>query len=158
MDTTTNSGTNGDTTYSHMEGVFRERKNAEQALNELKQAGFRETELTVYDPQPHAAETEEADHLSLVDSGMRFLVQVLAGGREKEAVEILVSNGANNADLPPGTKLSQGSIIGSTDATDAQGATPSTAGTSSDSFFGKAKSPGHPNDVSIMDNLDNPRS
>ena len=146
MDTTTNSGTNGDTTYSHMEGVFRERKNAEQALNELKQAGFRETELTVYDPQPHAA--DEAVNISLVDSGMRFLVQVLAEGRETEAVEIMVNNGANNADLPPGTKLSQGSIIGSNDATatDAQGATHSTAGT--DSFFGTAKAPSHPNDPS----------
>ncbi len=164
MDTTTNSGTNGDTTYSHMEGVFRERKNAEQALNELKQAGFRETELTVYDPHPaeeavnDPRPAEEAVNISLTDSGMRFLVQVLAGGREKEAVEILVSNGANNADLPPGTKLSQGSIIGSTDATDAQGAIPSTAGTSSDSFFGTAKTPGQPNDIRIMDNPDNPRS
>jgi len=158
VDTTTNSGTSGETTFSHMEGVFRERKNAEKALNELEQVGFRESKLTVYDPHPaeeavndpHPA--EEAVNLSLADSGLRFLVQVLAEGREKEAVEILVSNGANNADLPPGTKLSQGSIVGSNDATDAQGATHSTAGTPSDSFFGAAKAPGQPNDVRIMDN------
>ena len=109
MDTTTNSGTNEDTTYSHMVGMFRDRTNAEQALNELKQAGFRETELTMYDP--HLA--EEAVDSSPADSGMRVLVQVLAEGREQEAVEILVSNGANNSDLPFGTKLSHGSLIGS---------------------------------------------
>ncbi len=52
MDTTTHVGTHEEMTYSHMVGVFRERTKAEQALNELRQAGFRETELTVYDPHP----------------------------------------------------------------------------------------------------------
>jgi hypothetical protein len=36
MDTTTNSGTHEEKTYSHMVGVFRERTNAEHARNELK--------------------------------------------------------------------------------------------------------------------------
>lgn len=115
MDTTMNSGTNEPTTYSYMVGVFRERTNAEQALNELKQAGFQETRLTVYDPHP----AEEAVDSSQVDSGMRVLVQVLAEGREQEAVEILVSNGSNNSDLPSGTTLYHGSIVDTTDATDA---------------------------------------
>jgi len=110
-----NSSTNELTTYSHMVGVFRERSNAEQALNEFKQAGFQETGLTVYDPHP----AQEAVDSSRVDSGMRVLVQVLAEGREQEAVEILVSNGSNNSDLPPGTKLYHGSIIHSTNPTDA---------------------------------------
>src|SRR5437899_9192586 len=101
MDATTNSGTNKDMTYSHMVGVFRARTNAEQALNELKQDGFRETELTVYDPHP----AEEAVDFSPVDSGMRFLVQVLAEGREQEAVEILVNNGANKSDIHIGKRL-----------------------------------------------------
>src|SRR6266849_1779897 len=142
MDTTTHVGTHEETTYSHMVGVFRERTKAEQALNELRQVGFRETELTVYDPHP----AEEP-----VDSSMRVLVQVLAEGREQEAVAILVSHGANNADLPLGTELYHGSIIGSNDTPEAQGATHATAGGPSESFFGTANAPGHPQDINIMD-------
>jgi hypothetical protein len=115
MDTTMHSGTQKDTTFSRMIGVFRERTRAEQALNDLKQAGFQETELTVYDP--HSA--EEALDSVQDDTGMRVLVQVLAEGREQEAVAILVSNGANNADLPFGTTLDHGSLIASPDTPDA---------------------------------------
>jgi hypothetical protein len=149
MDTTTNSSTNTDTAYSRMVGVFRERTNAEKALNELQQAAFQETELTVYDPHPAG----EPGDFSQVDSGMRVLVHVLAKGREQEAVGILVSNGANNADLPFGTDLLDGSIISSSDA---QGATPGTAGSPSESFFGTTNAPGHPNDSRIMDTPDTP--
>ena len=120
MDTTTNSGAHEDTAYSYMVGVFRERTNAEQALSELKQAGFQETRLTVYNPQS----AEEPVDSSQVDSGMRVLVHVLAQGREQEAVGILASNGANNSDLPFGTDLSHGSIISTSDAPNAQSATP----------------------------------
>ena len=144
MDTTTYVGTHEETTYSHMVGVFRERTKAEQALNELRQIGFRETELTVYDPHP----AEEP-----VDSTMRILVQVLAEGREQEAVAILVSHGANNADLPLGTELYHGSLTG---AHDAQSATHATAAGPSESFFSTAKAPGHPGDISITDNPNTP--
>jgi hypothetical protein len=120
MDTTTNSSTPEATTYSYMVGVFREHAKAEQALNELNQASFQETKLTVYDPHP----AEEPVDSSQVDTGMRVLVHVLAEGREQEAVGILISNGANNADLPFGTDLYQGSIIASSDAPDAQIGTP----------------------------------
>ena len=120
MDTTTNSSTHEAMAYSYMVGVFRERAKAEQALNEFKQAGFQETKLTVYDPHP-AGEPVDS---SQVDAGMRVLVHVLAEGREQEAVGILISNGANNADLPFGTDLSHGSIISSSDAPDAQIGTP----------------------------------
>jgi hypothetical protein len=112
MDTTMHSGIQNETTYSRMVGVFRERTRAEQALNDLKQAGFRETEVTVYDPHP----AEEARDSLQDDAGTRVLVQVLAEGREQEAGAILVSNGANNADLPFGTTLDHGSLIGSPDA------------------------------------------
>ena len=121
MDTAMNSGTNEVTAYSHMVGVFRERTNAEQALNELKQAGFQDTKLTVYDP--HQAE-EPSVESSQVDSGMRVLVHVLAEGREQEAVGILARYGANNSDLPFGTDLSHGSLVASPDAPNAQ-STPS---------------------------------
>jgi len=132
-----------------MVGVFRERTTAEQALNELRQAGFWETELTVYDPHPAA----EAVDSFQGDAGMRVLVHVLAEGREQEAVAILVSKGANNADLPLGTTLNHGSLIG---APDAQGATHATAGGPSESFFDTANAPGHPQDSSIMDNPNTP--
>ena len=154
MDTTTNTNTHEDTTYSHMVGVFRERTTAEQALNELKQAGFQETELTVYDPHP----AEEPVDFSRLDSGVRVLVQVLAEGREQEAVAILVSHGANNADIPLGTALYHGSLIDAQDAPGTQGATHVTAASPSESFFEKAKDPGHPGDISITDNPNNPRS
>ena len=113
---TMNSSTNNETAYSYMVGVFRERTNAEQALDELKQAGFQDTKLTVYDPHP----AEEPVETSQVDSGMRVLVHVLAEGREQEAVGILAGHGANNSDLPFGTDLSHGSIVGSHDAPNAQ--------------------------------------
>jgi hypothetical protein len=147
MDTTTHVGTHEETTYSHMVGVFRERTKAEQALNELRQVGFRETELTVYDPHP----AEEP-----VDSTMRILVRVLAEGREQEAVAILVSHGANNADLPLGTELYHGSLTGAHDAPDAQDATHAIAASPSESFFSTAKAPGHPSDISITDNPNTP--
>src|SRR5215467_2894612 len=99
MDTTTHAGTHEATTYARMVGIFRERTHAEQALNELKQAGFRETEMTVYNPHP----AEEAVDSIQGDAGIRVLIHVLAEGREQEAVAILVSHGANNADLPFGT-------------------------------------------------------
>jgi hypothetical protein len=152
MDTTENVSTTDDTTYSSVVGVYRERAKAEKALQELQQAGFRETQLTVYDPHPAG----EAVDNSLVDPGMRVIVQVLAEGREQEAVGILVSNGSNNSDLPPGTVLDHGSIVRSGDATNAQVAANSTAGGPSDAFFGEAKSPGHPMDISVMDNPNAP--
>jgi hypothetical protein len=144
MDTTTHVGTHEEMTYSHMVGVFRERTKAEQALNELRQACFQETELTVYDPHP----AEEP-----ADSSTRVLVHVLAEGREQEAVAILVSHGANNADLPLGTDLSHGSLTG---APDAQGETHATAAGPFESFFSTAKAPGHPGDISITDNPSTP--
>jgi hypothetical protein len=148
----THTGTHENTSYSHMVGVFRERTKAEQALNELKQAGFRETELTVYDPHP----AEEPVDSSRVAGGMCVLVQVLAEGREQEAVAILVSHGANNADLPLGTQLSHGSLIGAHDEPDTQGATHATAAGLPESFFGTAKAPGHPQDISVTDNPNTP--
>jgi len=147
MDTTTSAGTPEATTYSRMVGVFRERTNAEQALHELKQAGFQETELTAYDPHP----TEEAVDSIQGDAGIRFLVHVLAEGREQEAVAILVSHGANNADLPLGTTLDQGSLIG---APDEQDAIHAAVGGASESFFGAANTSGHPQDISVMDTPD----
>src|SRR5262249_14619233 len=116
---TTNSSTNTDMAYSYIVGVFRERTNAEQALNELKQAGFQDTKLTVYDQHPAEEPPVES---SQVNSGMRVLVHVLAAGREQEAVGILARHGANNSDLPFGTDLSHGSIVASQDAPNAQSA------------------------------------
>ncbi len=165
MDTMDSMGT--DTAkYSNIVGVFRDRTNADHAIEALKQAGIGENtiELTEYNPVGAEEEqgvplvasgtSEKGDVMSLVESGMsaqRFLVHVRAEGREQEAVAILVSCGANNSDLPHGTALVEGSIVSTEGATSGSAAKHPTPGEPSESFFGTAKAPGHPADISIMD-------
>src|SRR5215470_11731380 len=114
--------------YAHIVGVFRDRARVDQAVEALKQAGMSDVDLTVYDPQaagvvdtPIDAEEASAMDTSVATSvvetatrlatATRFLVHVLAEGREQGAVGILADCGANNADLPPGTTLDHGSIV-----------------------------------------------
>lgn len=121
--------------YSLVVGVFRERTQAEQAIAKLKQIGIGEDQiqLTEYNLQT----TEEPGDLSRSDPKNRLIVNVHADGKEKQAVGILVNNGANNADIPPGTKLIHGSLINSNEETaDLNPAQPAVE-SSSDSFFGK---------------------
>ncbi len=117
MDTMDSMGT--DTAkYSNIVGVFRDRTNADHAIEALKQAGIGENtiELTEYNPVGAEEEqgvplvasgtSEKGDVMSLVESGMsaqRFLVHVRAEGREQEAVAILVSCGPAGAQ--PNTRL-----------------------------------------------------
>lgn len=104
--------------YSRVVGVFRERSNADQAIAKLKQAGFEgQIQLTEYNlPTDNLPTiTPELSSSSLQEPGTRILVSVEAAGREQEAVDILVHNGANNADIPPGTQLVQGTLV-TTDA------------------------------------------
>ncbi|HEV2581914.1 MAG TPA: hypothetical protein VGT44_13755, partial [Ktedonobacteraceae bacterium] len=96
--------------YSNIVGVFKEREPAEQALEALKQAGFKEEQLTVYHQDEVPTDAAE------LTSATRFLIHVRAEGREQEAVAILTKHGSNNADLPTGTKLAHGSLISSDDA------------------------------------------
>src|SRR5215510_15273082 len=92
---------------SNIIGIFRARSSADHAIDELKQAGFRENQIKVTFYSPQAA--EEFQH----HADSRIIVTVQAEGRELDAARILINNGANNADLPPGTMLQNGSIMSS---------------------------------------------
>ncbi len=109
--------------YAHIVGVFRDRAKADQAVEAIKQAGMSAVELTVYDPQAAGVvdtpvDTRAVETAARLATATRFLVHVLAEGREQDAVSILADCGANNADIPPGTLLVHGSIV----STDEDGA------------------------------------
>jgi hypothetical protein len=121
--------------YSHVVGVFREQSQVEQAIDKLKRIGIGEDQiqLTEYNPQT----AEETGSSSRQESYKRLIVNVHADGKEQEAVGILVNNGANNADIPPGTDLVHGSLISSNlESADLNPEQP-TGESSSESFFGK---------------------
>ena len=94
--------------YAHVVGVFRERSNAKQAIDKLKQIGIGEDQiqLTEYTLE----NTERANSLSQ-ETHKRLIVIAQANGKEQKAVGIMANNGANNADIPPGTELVHGSLI-----------------------------------------------
>jgi len=102
--------------YAHIVGVFRDRAKADQAVEALKQVGMSDVELMVYDPQAAgvvetSVDTSAVETATRLATATRFLVHVLAEGREQDAVGLLADCGANNADLPPGTTLDHGSIV-----------------------------------------------
>src|SRR5258707_7658273 len=73
-------------------------------------------ELTGYDPQVAGVvdtpvDTSAVETATRLATATRFLVHVLAEGREQDAVCILAACGANNADIPPGTMLVHDSIV-----------------------------------------------
>ena len=141
----------GATDQSDIVGVFRDRSSADHAIDELKQAGFKENQVKVTLYIPQAAE-ESHSH---PDS--RTIVTVQAEGREQDAVGILFNNGANNADLPPGTVLEHGSIISSqAETTDLIPEQTADAGFTEHSFFGEGQEPGHRDEIEIIDNPNAP--
>jgi len=121
--------------YSHVVGVFRERSNAERAIDKLKRIGIGEDQIQLNEYNLQTAEGIGSS--SQQESNTRLIVNVDADGKEQEAVGILVNNGANNADIPPGTELVHGSLISSnSESADLNPGQP-TDESSSDSFFGK---------------------
>ena len=137
--------------YSEAVGVFRDHTRAARAVDALRQAGIGDAEIqvTVYGlheggPSRHASEMK------------RIIVHVRAAGREADAIGIFFSYGANNADLPPGTRLEHGSIIGAKPETvDLIARGPATGG-ASNSLFGEMTAPGHPDEIIIADNPNAP--
>lgn len=120
--------------YSHIVGVFRDRTRADRAVEELKQAGIGEDQIEV--TEYILRTTEEAESSARYNANARIIVHVQAEGKEQGAVGILVQNGANNADIPPGTQLVRGSIVDADSETaDLIPEQPADAG-STDSFFG----------------------
>src|SRR5437868_2544111 len=100
-------------------GVFEDQAQADQAVNELRAAGFSNDQINL---EVHSAkvagedipaeeqriETEEAYTAAEMTPGVlrgkpevnRTVVTVKAQGREQEALAILHRNGANNANIP----------------------------------------------------------
>jgi len=141
----------GTSDQSDIVGVFRDRSRADHAIDELKQAGFKEDQVTLTLYSPQAAE-ESHGH---ADS--RIIVTVKASGRVQDAVGILFNNGANNADLPPGTVLQDGSIISSqAETTDLIPKQTGTSDFTEHSFFAEGHEPGHADEIEIIDNPNYP--
>ncbi len=128
-------------------GIFRDRSRADQAIDELKQAGFSEDQvkLTLYSPQAGEEFHRHADS--------RIIVTVQATGREQDAIGILFANGANNADLPAGTVLQDDSIVSSqAEITELIPEQASEGDFTEHSFFAEVHEPGHPDEIEILDN------
>jgi hypothetical protein len=121
--------------YSHIVGVFRDRSHVDGAIAGLKWIGIGEDQIQV--TEYNLQTVKEVFSSSRQESNQRLIVHVKADGKEQEAVGILVGNGANNADIPPGTELVGGSLISSNSETaDLISSQPTDEG-SSDGFFGK---------------------
>ena len=118
-------------------GVFRDHAKADHAVEELKQAGFREDQIT---SAVVSLQTASEEHSS---ENTRIIVTVTADGKDKQAFGILFNSGANNADLPPGISLRDGKIVSSqAETTDLIPEPTLEAGFSKDSYFGEVKGPG----------------
>lgn len=121
--------------YSHVVGVFRERADAEQAIEALKRASFSEAQMRLIAYSPNLdGETH--------NPRQRFVLHVEAEGREQEAVGIMASCGANNADLPVGTTLEHGAIVDS-GMEGTERVPEELLYGNSDHFFGDTQLPGH---------------
>lgn len=118
-------------------GVLRDRAKADRAIDELKQAGFKDDQLSsiVYNQHTEQEALGSAEH-------SRIVVTVKTDGKKEEdkAFAILFDNGANNADLPPGTILKQGAIVSAEqETTDLVPEPQLEASFSKDSFFAQEK-------------------
>ncbi len=128
-------------------GVFREQTKADHAIEELKQAGFTEDQITSRVVSLQAAPEEQTPE------NTRIIVTVKTDGRDKQAFGILFDSGANNADLPPGMELSDSNIVSVQAETVDLIPEPELEGSfSKDSFFAEEKETGRSEEFGIMDN------
>src|SRR5260370_7846566 len=130
-----------------MWGVFRDRDKADRAIEELKEAGFRDDQLssTVCSFKT-TQEAQESEH-------RRIVLTVKTDGRDQQAFGILFDNGANNADLPPGTVLEHGTIVSAQPETiDLIPKPPVEPGFPNHTFFPHAAEPAHPYQPEIIHN------
>ena len=124
---------------STLVGVFREQTKADHAVEELKQTGFTEDQITSRVVSLHTAPEEQTPE------NTRIFVTVKADGRDKQAFGILFSSGANNADLPPGISLEE--TVDLIPKPELEGSF------SKDSFFGEEKDLGTSEQLGQMDKL-----
>jgi hypothetical protein len=127
-------------------GVFRDHAKADNAVVELKQAGFREDQI-----QSAVVSLQTAQEGQTPENS-RVVITVKAEGKDREAFGVLFNSGANNADLPPGMSLIDGNIVSSQAETVDLIAKPTLeAGFSKDSYFGEVKIPGTSDEPGILD-------
>ena len=157
-------------------GVFEDQAQAEQAVNELRSAGFSDDQinLVVYSaPGPgedlisdekriEAGEsrTDEAPGIFTEKSEVtRTVVTVQAEGREQEALGILLRHGANNADIPEALEAELAPILGPEAIGTARQSQQPIDARSRDSFFeppAGPDSPGDPESSLDVGDWDNP--
>ena len=152
-----------DTSEHTIVGVFRDQAGADLAVEQLKQAGFsaEQIQTTAYHPEgdatTEALKQDDAPIVPGTGSGSRFVVAVNAEGREQEAVGVMVQNGANNSDLPPGTVLEHGMLVsGQGESADYTPGRDAANDPSTNTFFGEVKNEGHPGEIDMMDNSNFP--
>jgi len=151
-----------DTSEHTIVGVFRDQAGADLAVEQLKQAGFsaEQIQTTAYHPEGDTTEALRQDDAPIVPGlggGSRFVVAVNAEGREQEAVGVMVRNGANNSDIPPGAVLEHGALVSGQGETTDYAPGPVTANDpATNTFFGEVKDREHPGDIDIMDNSNFP--
>jgi PASTA domain len=128
-------------------GVFKDQAKADQAVEELKQAGFTEDRIASKVVSQQTAPGEQTAE------NTRIFVTVSANGNEKQAFGILFNSGANNADLPHGMSI-DGNVLSSQEETDALIPKPELEGSfSKDSYFGEEKDLGQSDQLGQMDKL-----
>jgi hypothetical protein len=152
-----------DTSEHTIVGVFRDHAGADLAVEQLKQAGFSVEQIQTTAYHPAGEETTEAlqqDNAPIVPGtggGSRFVVAVNAEGREQEAVGVMVQNGANNSDLPPGTVLEHGALVsGQGESTNYMARRDTANDPGTNTFFGEVKDERHPGEIDMMDNSNSP--
>lgn len=104
--------TTGTTEYADIVGVFRDQSQAEEAMEGLRQAGFADDAMELKEYELQGGVEALTTNPALQPSNKRVIVHVKAPGKEQEAVGILAQHGANNADIPAGTRLVHGALVG----------------------------------------------
>ena len=152
-----------DSDRSTIVGVFEDQAKAEQAVSELRSAGFAEDKISlvvrsasvagedlISSEQSTEGEEGAAGEIPGIFKSKtevsRTVVTVKAEGREQEALGILHRNGANNANIPDVLEADLAPILGSeTDETARQHEQVIDA-RARDSFFAAPGTPGEPGD------------
>ena len=160
---------------STMVGLFEIQALAEQAVNELRSAGFSDDQvnLVVYrapgmgeDIVNDERRIEAGERRTIESPGVftgkpevtRTVVTVKAEGREQEALEILLRNGANNSNIPSALEAELAPILGHEVAGPTRQFNQPNDARSRDSFLEPPAGPGSPGDpespldVGIWDN------
>jgi hypothetical protein len=130
---------------STIAGVFRDPARAGRAVEQLRHAGFGEDQCrsTVYTLSAAGQVSTGAEHAPGTGE-RRIVVAVSADGREGEALGILLRDGANNGDLPPGIALIDGVLVSEhPETTDLIPEQSSESGFTAHSFFGELKDQEH---------------